>query len=230
MAIIGAAALHLSALQTQDIVVSYQEEMMPSPEMSRQLDDPRIAALVEQQLKQMGKTMQLYHHQGQSVYVAGSGSGQANKEATRFSHAGVTFKDLSGKEAVSQEDILDRTFLVTQAMEEKAWKITEEEKEVAGYPCRKATLEDVTAWYAPELTISDGPGMYYGLPGMILEVETPSKQIRAIEVEFPEAGVQDKVNRPSKGKRISREEFDALKQQKMEELQNSGGAVKVIKL
>src|SRR5690606_1144131 len=46
-----------------------------------------------------------------------------------------------------------------------------------GFQCYMATaiLEDgtnVTAWYAPKLNFKTGPDKFWGLPGLILEVET----------------------------------------------------------
>lgn len=55
------------------------------------------------------------------------------------------------------------------------WKLGKERKSILGYTCRKATCTynnlHITAWYANQIKISDGPLKFWGLPGLILEVE-----------------------------------------------------------
>lgn len=65
-----------------------------------------------------------------------------------------------------------------------AWKITSETKKIDKYDCYKAQYihtytsvsgklinREITAWFAPELPYSFGPGKYFGLPGLILELD-----------------------------------------------------------
>jgi GLPGLI family protein len=53
------------------------------------------------------------------------------------------------------------------------WITTEEHKMIGGIPCLKAVTRfkgrGYTAWYAPTITINDGPWKLGGLPGLILE-------------------------------------------------------------
>lgn len=53
------------------------------------------------------------------------------------------------------------------------WATTEEHKMIGGIPCLKAVTRfkgrGYTAWYAPTITINDGPWKLGGLPGLILE-------------------------------------------------------------
>lgn len=54
------------------------------------------------------------------------------------------------------------------------WILTEETKEIAGYPCRSAECEfrgrRYTAFYTEEIPVADGPWKFGGLPGFIMEV------------------------------------------------------------
>lgn len=54
------------------------------------------------------------------------------------------------------------------------WKITEVTDTLLSYTCQKATLHfrgrDYTAWFAPDVPVSDGPWKFMGLPGLILRV------------------------------------------------------------
>lgn len=57
--------------------------------------------------------------------------------------------------------------------EKPRWEISDSSKNILGYECFKATTEfrgrHWTAWFAPEIPLSDGPWKLCGLPGVILE-------------------------------------------------------------
>ncbi len=54
------------------------------------------------------------------------------------------------------------------------WKIEDETGECSGYEVQKAQTHfagrDYTAWFSPEIPISDGPYKFNGLPGLIVEI------------------------------------------------------------
>lgn len=81
----------------------------------------------------------------------------------------------------------------------------------------------VTAWYAPEIPVSQGPENYYGLPGLILEVNDGKTVILCSKVVL---NSKEKVTiKPStKGKVVTEKEYNKIVADKMEEMQkmNSG--------
>lgn len=54
------------------------------------------------------------------------------------------------------------------------WKVEKETKEENGYKLQKATTtfgkRNWTAWFIPEIPLSEGPYVFYGLPGLIYEI------------------------------------------------------------
>jgi len=70
------------------------------------------------------------------------------------------------------------------------WEIKQDTMTIAGHICQKALLvrkgkEDLTAWYALDIPIMDGPEAFFGLPGLILEIhDFGGWVIRASRVEF----------------------------------------------
>lgn len=77
-----------------------------------------------------------------------------------------------------QKQIVGTNFVVADSIPKIEWKITNENREIAGYNCRKAVgkiMGDVYvfAFYTDDITISGGPCSINGLPGMILGLTVP---------------------------------------------------------
>ncbi|MEZ7944789.1 MAG: GLPGLI family protein [Flavobacteriaceae bacterium] len=86
--------------------------------------------------------------------------------------------------------------------------------------------QTITAWYTPQIPVSAGPEGYWGLPGLILEINAGRTTMLCTEIIInPEDVVE--IKKPSKGKEVSREEYDTMMKVKSEELrerfQNSRG-------
>jgi GLPGLI family protein len=74
----------------------------------------------------------------------------------------------------------------------------------------------ITAWYTPEIPVSQGPEGYWGLPGLILEVNDGKTTILCSKVVLnPKEKAEIKA--PSKGKVVSQNEYDEIVVKKMEE-------------
>lgn len=112
------------------------------------------------------------------------------------------------------------------------WKITREKSEVNGYKVTKAegVMMDsikVTAWYAPEVNLKDGPQTLSGLPGLIIKAEYEANNAKII-FTLKELNITDKelkVNLPTKGIVVSEKEFmeEMLKlQQQFKEMMSGG--------
>lgn len=85
---------------------------------------------------------------------------------------------------------------------------------------------EVTAWYTPQIPVSNGPGEYAGLPGLIMELNFYRTTLLCSKIVM-NPNNPDKIERPKKGKKVSQEEYAAIVKEKMEELRenfrNSGG-------
>lgn len=138
------------------------------------------------------------------------------------------YTDLVNGLQTEQRDFMTRQFLI----EDKPtfqWKITGKQKMILDYPCLEATTGEankmVTAWFTPVIPVSTGPGIYGGLPGLILSIETnEGKNITtAVKVENGETGA-GKIMKPDKGRKVTREEFDKIVEEKMKEMGAQHGA------
>nr|WP_314838324.1 GLPGLI family protein [uncultured Flavobacterium sp.] len=74
----------------------------------------------------------------------------------------------------------------------------------------------ITAWYTPEIPVSQGPENYWGLPGLILEVNDGRTVILCSKVVL-NPKVKTEIKAPSKGKVTSQKDFDDAVTKKMEE-------------
>ena len=75
----------------------------------------------------------------------------------------------------------------------------------------------ITAWYTPEIPVSQGPEAYWGLPGLILEVNDGKTTILCSKVVM---NVKEKaeIKQPNNGKVVSQKEYDEIVTKKMKEM------------
>jgi GLPGLI family protein len=80
----------------------------------------------------------------------------------------------------------------------------------------------ITAWYTPEIPISQGPENYWGLPGLILEVNDGKTTILCSKVVL---NLKDKIEikAPTKGEEITQKKYDETVIKKMEEFRAMSG-------
>ncbi len=120
------------------------------------------------------------------------------------------------KEGIALQQLeFDKTWLIEENIKDLKWKITGETKEIAGYQTRKATTVidlnskvkgKIIAWFATDLPYQFGPIDMRGLPGLILGLERNHYYFYADEVNLKEKDL--KIKRLTKGKKVSREEYN----------------------
>ena len=91
---------------------------------------------------------------------------------------------------VKQSDLLGKVFLIEDSLKTNAWKLQGETKNIGTYTCLKQHWnaevdldmdgrfkknQTVTAWYTPQIPVSNGPEEFQGLPGLILEISYDSQ-------------------------------------------------------
>lgn len=75
----------------------------------------------------------------------------------------------------------------------------------------------ITAWFTPEIPINQGPSTYWGLPGLILEVNDGRTTILCNKIVLNPKEVVE-ITAPSKGKKVSQEEYNKIMAKKMKEM------------
>ncbi|MBC3758058.1 GLPGLI family protein [Hyunsoonleella sp. SJ7] len=79
---------------------------------------------------------------------------------------------------------------------------------------------EITAWYTMQIPVNQGPGNYWGLPGLILEVSSDKTTILCSKIVL---NPEDKANikEPTKGKEVTKEEYIELATQKFQEMREN---------
>lgn len=145
----------------------------------------------------------------------------------------VLYKNIANKTYTTQKDVGGKFFLIQDKLRKDDWEMTGETKKIGNYTCYKATKTHeivrksfintdgekeetekketitTTAWYTPEIPVSNGPRMYGGLPGLILEIQAGKSTIVCSEIVLnPKEKIT--IKKPKRGKKVSQEEFKKI--------------------
>lgn len=92
-------------------------------------------------------------------------------------HGGVQdifFRDPAAGRLTHTDQIGMDHLLYTESLPAIDWELTDGERTIVGYACRRARCtfrgRSYEAWYAPEIAVSCGPWKFGGLPGLILAI------------------------------------------------------------
>lgn len=96
-------------------------------------------------------------------------------------HSGVRdelFRDQTTGRLTHTDQIGMDHLLYSEPLPAIDWELTEGERTILGYACRRARCtfrgRSYEAWYAPEIAVSAGPWKFGGLPGLILAIRDDS--------------------------------------------------------
>ena len=158
------------------------------------------------------------------------------------SESTTLYKNTKEKRFANKEDIMGKVFLIQDSLQNKEWKLENETKFIGQYTCYKATRTKevekvesfsvntttdepkmtketitITAWYTLDIPVNTGPQMYWGLPGLILEVNDGSETIICSKIVL---NPKDKITikEPTKGKKVNQAAFEAIMEKKSKEM------------
>ena len=142
-----------------------------------------------------------------------------------------TFTDLKEGEQIEQKEFMSRMFLIKSELKQGHWKLTGKQKMILDYPCQQAITSEedreVVAWFAPAIAVAAGPGSFGNLPGLVLEVNIESNQHVIIATSLDLREVDKSIlKKPTKGKVVTEEEYQAIVEDKMKEMgvEGEGGS------
>lgn len=162
---------------------------------------------------------------------------------------GTFYKNTKSKNYTVNKEFFGKNFLVKDTLSTYLWKFDTISKKIGNYTCLKATTEIivneadvrnlsfldntqnqtetkntkiiVTAWYCPDIPISHGPDTYWGLPGLIFEINDGKTTILCSKITL---NTKENLNiKPeTSGKIVSQKEFDEIVVKKRAEMKESG--------
>lgn len=206
-------------------------------------NDAMQKRISERLKKEFQKTYTLYFNPKESFYKVDEKLEKPvkrNRMSVMFGRGSEkTYKNISEQKITKQTELMGKLFLIKDQLQKPKWVLTEETKNIGTYKCHKATYSyekkrntmdketgkiksvidtvQVTAWYTPQIPISNGPEKYWGLPGLILEVNQGKKTIVCTEVVLnPSEKIE--ITPPKKGKKVTQKEFDKIKEEKTAEM------------
>ena len=153
----------------------------------------------------------------------------------------VYYKNLKEKRFANKTAIMGKPFLVKDSLPKYDWQLVSETKNIGMYTCYKASfskeVENTTstfvngelkeankketivtiAWYTTQVPVSNGPSTFYGLPGLILEINDGTTTIVCTEIILnPSEKIT--IEEPSKGKIVNQTDFDKISEEKTKEM------------
>jgi GLPGLI family protein len=78
---------------------------------------------------------------------------------------------------------------------------------------------EIVAWYTPQIPVNQGPDEYWGLPGLILEINADRTTILCTKVVM-NPKERDNIKKPEKGEVVTQEEYTEITTKKMEEMRS----------
>lgn len=178
----------------------------------------------------------LYFNATESIYLNGKkqeknehnfSSGNASVVIKMDEPENQYYKNIEEDAKIQKQDFFGKTFLIGDQLKNYAWKLTGKQKKILDYVCQEATYtseeDTVSAWFAPQIPVSNGPAGYGKLPGMILEISKNSEQVVITATKISDTLPEDKLVAPKKGKKVNQEAFDKIKEEKMAEMKKMYG-------
>jgi len=106
------------------------------------------------------------------------------------------------------------------SLRKKEEQKTDSIKGVAKEP--EVEMSEVVAWYSPQIPLSQGPLEYWGLPGLILEINVGNTTILCSKI-IMNPGEKSKIEAPEKGKVVTKMEYQEIVVGKMQEMRDNRG-------
>ena len=120
------------------------------------------------------------------------------------------YKNLDEASVTELKDLLARTYSIKKSLPRYQWKVGSESKKIMGLETYKACIGDsVTAWFCPTIPVQEGPGVYHGLPGLILDLEDSQAIYRCTAIN---TNSTREVGKAKRAKEVTDEEFEQLKE------------------
>jgi GLPGLI family protein len=239
--------LMFAASQAQDFhgVATYKSHRKMDFKMGGEGSNTEMDKQIQEQLKkQFQKEYTLTFNQEASIYkqneeLAKPSPVSSNGITIEISNGSdVRYKNVKENRYTNQTEMFGKQFLIKDSLSTRAWELVNETKSIGEYICFKAIFKDsitsttftekgemsevkkeriTTAWYTPQIPVTNGPEDFQGLPGLILEINDGSLTLVCTKIVINPKDKTEIVE-PNKGKEVSEKEFGAIMEKKNKEM------------
>lgn len=155
---------------------------------------------------------------------------------------GILYKNVQKTTYIQEDEVMGKAFLIQDKLKPKLWKLHNEYKQIGQYKCQKASFSETrtrnimtmhndeiktetkvdtittVAWFATEIPVSNGPELFWGLPGLIMQVTSGERTLICTSLTLnPKEGVE--IDIPKKGKKVTQDDFEAIQSEKVKQMQ-----------
>lgn len=210
---------------------------------NKEMSDEKQKQIQEQLRKQFQQEYTLTFNKHESIYkkeekLAAPNPFQSGIKIKVSQASDILYKNIKEGRFLNKSEIYGKVFLIKDTLTNRKWELVNETKNIGNYTCFKAVFKDeyttetltemgviekvtkprtTTVWYTPQIPINNGPAEYFGLPGLILEMNDGDLTLVCTKIVLnPEEEVQ--IVEPSKGKEVNQKEFDDIREKKSQEM------------
>ncbi|MDO7172982.1 GLPGLI family protein [Mariniflexile sp. AS56] len=217
-----------------------------SDERRKQIAD-RMKSMLEKSFILTFNQSESFYKEEEKLEAPGSGGSRWGAMMGSFT-GGPQYKSVKNRLLLQEQEFFGKQFLIKDSLPKLNWKMEGETKQIGQYTCFKATVTktidatdftsfrrppnseeetapatkeiEIVAWYTMQIPVNLGPDDYWGLPGLILEVNADKTTILCSKIVLnPED--KDAIKAPSKGKEVTKAEYDAIVKKKTEEMREN---------
>jgi GLPGLI family protein len=168
----------------------------------------------------------------------------------------IVFYDFTTGKKTEQREMMEKKFIVTDSIQKLDWKVSDETQTILGHICHKATAQragkrtqmtmdngkmerkeiadtsNIVAWFTTDIPIPAGPEVQGQLPGLILALDINNGRAVYKAIELSEKTDVAIIKEPTKGKKVTPDEYKKETTKMMDEMQNNnqGGGNRVIRI
>ncbi len=207
---------------------------------------PAMADMIKKLYERFdNRTYFLDFNENESVYKEKQKLNKSNfAGGISFTNDNLLYKNLKEKMYKEKNTNFQKTYLIVDSLPDYQWKITGETKKIGNYTVIKAeAVEKIRklkktnneekndpakmefevverkfpAWFTPELPIKNGPEKYWGLPGLIMEIDREG-EVYLLKELIINPKKHNPIKAPEKGIKVNKKEYDELVKKERERM------------
>lgn len=226
-------------------VATYKSHRKVDLNMSDENVNSEMQKQIQEQLrKQFQQEYTLTFNKNESIYKrnekleAPSPAAQSGIQIKISQGSDIMYKNIKENRFTNKTETFGKLFLIKDTLTNRKWELVNETKNIGNYTCFKAIFKDdyttqtfnekgeteevtkkrtTTVWYTPQIPVNNGPSEFYGLPGLILEVNDGQLTLVCSKIVInPKEPV--KIEEPTKGKEVTQTKYDEIIDKKSKEM------------